>query len=476
MADTIRNSIAAAWRRVARAIPKGLLFLICCAAALTVLAIGFSEYHYSSTLSGLDRLSTERNRIGAVENILSLLIDAENGQRGYLLTGKTEYLQALDDANVELAKIQNRLAIGFADRPAEMSSADEIRQLASRKLIDLQTGVQLYKLGETQKALEMFNSGQGMQMTADVRGKVTELAGQLRTEFTANRENWRQQMITARVGMLSVALLNILLLLFVVILLTRESEQREYISRLVDADNLRLNKEVAERTMELDELTRHLQVVAEKDKAALARDLHDELGGILTSAKMDVEWLRTHRNDQDAADRRYQQLSALLDEAVSVKRRVIENLRPSLLDNLGLAPALEWYLAENCKKAGLAYELDIPEDLDFLTSDESIALYRIAQEALTNVLRHANAKHFSARICVDAGVYRLELADDGRGFAAPINLSKLSHGLSGMRQRARSLGGEIAWKSEPGAGTTITVTIPRAGDKKTAAHSPDSFS
>ncbi len=472
MADSIRNRMAQTWRRVLRAIPKGLLFLIGFAAVLTVFAIGFSEYHYSSTLVGLDRLSTERNRIGAVENILALMVDAENGQRGYLLTGKAEYLQSLEDANVELAKIQNRLAVGFADRPAEMASADEIRQLALKKLVDLQTGVQLYKLGETQKALEMFNSGEGLQITADVRNKVTELAGRLRTEFTANRENWRQQMITARVGMLSVALLNILLLLFVIILLTRESEQREYIARLVDADNLRLNKEVAERTVELDELTRHLQEVAEKDKAALARDLHDELGGILTSAKMDVEWLRTHPNDSEAAVGRYRQLSALLDEAVSVKRRVIENLRPSLLDHLGLAPALEWYLEENCKKAGLEYELDIPENLDFLTPDESIALYRIVQEALTNVLRHAHAGKFSVRMQLEAGSYRLQLTDDGRGFAEPINLSKLSHGLSGMRQRTRSLGGEITWTSEPGDGTVISVTIPNAAAVATQDVSP----
>jgi signal transduction histidine kinase len=447
-------------RRVTRAIPKMLLLPIVFAAVLTLVAIGFSEYHFSSTQYGIDQLRIERERYEAVDRIYTLLVNAENGQRGYLLTGNAEYLQALELANMELSRMQNRLAVGFAGRPAELDNADGLRQLATRKLIELQTTVQLYKMGDQLKALQLFNSGQGAQIMEDLRVKVGEFSGQLKNEFGDNRARWQQQWVTARVGMLSLALLNLLLLAFVVVLLTRESEQREYIQRLVESENVRLFRQVEARTQDLNALTSHLQLVTEKDKAALARDLHDELGGILTSAKMDLDWLGAQDRHNSSVAQRFAQLSALLDDAVQVKRRVVENLRPSLIDNLGLAAALEWYLDENCRKAGIEYTLTVAEELGAISPDAAIALYRMVQEALTNVIRHSAAAHFAVTMEVRDGQLQLSMADDGKGLPEDFSPSLLAHGMSGMRQRARALGGSIEWKSAPGEGTAIVAIIP----------------
>jgi signal transduction histidine kinase len=150
---------------------------------------------------------------------------------------------------------------------------------------------------------------------------------------------------------------------------------------------------------------------------------------------------------------------------VSVKRRVVENLRPSLLDNLGLAPALEWYISEHCSKGGLKCTLNLAEELGTISPDASIALFRIVQEGTTNALRHAKAKHFSASLHIEGKNIHLVLEDDGLGLPDTFNPAKMSHGLSGIRQRARSLGGDAIWKSAPGKGTTVTVIIPRNVDE-----------
>ena len=140
---------------------------------------------------------------------------------------------------------------------------------------------------------------------------------------------------------------------------------------------------------------------------------------------------------------------------------MIENLRPSLLDNLGIAAALEWYVSENCAKGGIKCSLDLAEDLGIISPLTSIALFRIVQEATTNMLRHAKAKNFTASLQVDESKIYLVLKDDGAGLPLTFNPAKLSHGLAGIRQRARELGGEAVWASTPGKGTTITITLPR---------------
>ena len=132
---------------------------------------------------------------------------------------------------------------------------------------------------------------------------------------------------------------------------------------------------------------------------------------------------------------------------------------------MGLAPALEWYITENCAKGGLKCNLNLAEELGFISPDASIAVFRIVQESVTNVLRHANAKNFSASLHVDEKNIHLVLEDDGTGLPSTFNPSKLSHGLSGMRQRARSLGGDVTWSSGAGKGTAITVSIPRDLDE-----------
>ena len=225
---------------------------------------------------------------------------------------------------------------------------------------------------------------------------------------------------------------------------------------------LRRERLLAERARELAALSTHLQEFAEKERSELARKLHDELGGLLTAAKMDLSWLQSHVAGEPALQQRLQQLGAALDEAMDVKRRVVEDLRPSLLDHFGLPTALRAFVESVCSKSGLGCEISITSE-DSVPRDIAIALFRIVQEALANVTRHAGAGTVRLALTSNAQRYLLQLSDDGRGFDLGAARSQESHGLAGMRHRVWALGGRLTIESQPGCGSTLRAEIPRHG-------------
>jgi signal transduction histidine kinase len=205
-----------------------------------------------------------------------------------------------------------------------------------------------------------------------------------------------------------------------------------------------------------------LQTAAEQEKATLARDLHDELGGLLTAAKMDLSWLQGRASTKETeAQSKLVALGEALDEAMDVKRRVVENLRPALLDHFGLATALRAHFEEICQKAGIGLTARIANDFEQLPQDLAIALFRVGQESLTNILKHAKAEHVELDLALDPGNYRILIVDDGVGIAPEKLDGTRSHGLAGMRHRIVSLGGAFTIGMNPPHGTRVEVIVPR---------------
>ena len=220
-----------------------------------------------------------------------------------------------------------------------------------------------------------------------------------------------------------------------------------------------MSKVVEDRTRELSALSNHLQALSEREKSALARKLHDELGGLLTAAKMDLSWLQS-RLEGAAIQERLAQLGSVLDEAMDLKRSVVEELRPSLLDHFGLPTALRAYVESTCAKAGLASQIVIEHACESMSKDTTIALFRVVQEGLSNIIRHAQAKTVKLELSGDDGHCIVTLTDDGHGFDARSPQFRWSHGLMGMRQRAEALGGQLDVESQVGSGTRVRVEIP----------------
>jgi signal transduction histidine kinase len=243
-----------------------------------------------------------------------------------------------------------------------------------------------------------------------------------------------------------------------------KSHRRETLAQenLDDLDAAELRAMVARLRSEnssLASLSKFLQMQAEREKAALARELHDQLGGLLTPAKMDLSWLEERLGDDPQYAPRLQRLSKLIDEGIDLKRRIIEALRPSLLDHLGLATALQWHVDDACKAANVACKLAFSEQVCRLPADVEITLYRLVQEIVRNVVQHSRAKSLDLDLSPATGGLRLSIRDDGVGID-DVQVALQSHGFSGMQQRVAGLGGTFEVASAPGKGTRIEVFVP----------------
>lgn len=208
------------------------------------------------------------------------------------------------------------------------------------------------------------------------------------------------------------------------------------------------------------QLTEYLQDIREQERLHISREIHDELGQLLTVLKMDVSWINRRTEDENAAVKsKLTDVLALIDKTVSTVRRIASELRPSLLDNLGLFAAMEWHVEEFEKRSGIEKEIHLPDEEIELPDAYKIGLFRIFQESLTNVGRHSEAKKVVVTLKKEANELILTIADNGKGFDENQKKKK-TLGLLGMKERTQGLGGSYNITSVVGKGSTVTVTLP----------------
>jgi len=208
-------------------------------------------------------------------------------------------------------------------------------------------------------------------------------------------------------------------------------------------------------------LASHLQDIRETERTSMAREIHDELGQQLTGLKMDVSWLnrRADLNDQPSRDK-IKGILTLLDGTVNTVRRLAAELRPSILDDLGLAEALEWHSKQFEQRSGIRCSFATIGRKEPVPPVIATGLFRIYQEALTNVARHAKATLVSAELDMEPDKVILTISDDGKGFDVKDIASRKTLGLLGMKERSLMMGGRYEFISRPGEGTTVRVSVP----------------
>jgi signal transduction histidine kinase len=219
------------------------------------------------------------------------------------------------------------------------------------------------------------------------------------------------------------------------------------------------DEQVHARAAELTQLSRHLIQVAEEEKAQLARELHDTFGSNLTAINMDLNWIAKRLPPERSELReRLQRALGMLSETVRSTQEVIDRLRPSQLDNLGLAVALRSHCRELAQRSACSCEFEAMEDFETLDRMHSIALYRVAQEALTNAEKHARAASIQVDLRREENGIRLRIWDDGVGL--PDELNTGSHGMAAMRERIEALGGTLTVTGAREQGTQVVAFIP----------------
>ncbi|MEP6616247.1 MAG: sensor histidine kinase [Ginsengibacter sp.] len=220
-------------------------------------------------------------------------------------------------------------------------------------------------------------------------------------------------------------------------------------------------EQLANISKQKNELASHLQDVREEERATMAREIHDELGQQLTAVKMDMSWLYKKINSADQnIKEKVKSTITLIDDTINTVRRIATELRPSILDDLGLVYAIEWHVGEFEKRADIKVEYNTNcNDLE-IPSKLSIAFFRILQESFTNIARHANATNVQVSLMMEERMLTLSIEDNGSGFDADKKQKNESFGLMGIKERTLMIGGEYLVKSKPGSGTKVLVTVP----------------
>ena len=228
-----------------------------------------------------------------------------------------------------------------------------------------------------------------------------------------------------------------------------------------EADRKRDEEALRRSRRDLRNLAERLQTVREEERTRIARELHDELGQALTGLKMDLAWIKTRMpRTQGELTERLQLVIGRVDGTVDQVRRIATELRPGVLDLLGLVAAVEWQAQEFGDRTGVVTDLQVHSDQTPIEDDRATTVFRILQEALTNVARHAGATRVRIGFSQTHEAIRLEVIDDGRGISAEEMADPNSLGLVGIRERAIACGGDLEIQGLPGHGTTLRVRIP----------------
>ncbi|MFM9880122.1 MAG: CHASE3 domain-containing protein [Burkholderiaceae bacterium] len=422
--------------------------------------IAINELGFQRSTAAATEIAQVLEIQGSVNLLLQQVLDAETGQRGYLLTGDERYLEPYNLASADIQRSLDGLRALYKTQPEPLAQFGILSTNVSRKLTELDLTLQLRRKGNTEAAQFITTTDVGKQHMDAIRAQASKLL-----DFNADRIERAQAQIDnalllARVQISLVALGALLAFYFYL----RQTAALA-LSGLREQESLKkerdmLDEQVRERTASLAELATHLQMVREQEREYLARELHDELGALLTAAKLDVARLKSRlAPEAHEAFERLKHLTETLNHGIALKRRIIENLRPSALTNLGLIEALEILAREFAEASGL----DVVTDLEAVDIDDAkqLSIYRLVQESLTNIGKYAQAKKIIISLHNLASHIEVQVQDDGLGFD-PGQQRTANHGLAGMRHRIEASRGQFKVESAPGQGTRIAALIPSA--------------
>jgi len=429
--------------------------------------IGINETGYRESTLALGRMEATTRTRNDVNLLLQQVLDAETGSRGYLLTGDPRYLEPYNAAVAEIGKSLDHLRKSYPTESRESTVLAELSRSVQRKLAEMDLSVRMRKQGDEEAWKVVLMTDVGKEQMDAIREQAAHLIDSASEAMAAAQKRVQRSLRLARVGIALVALAALTAFSLYLRQTNRLKQADEDQQAALQRERDQLESQVRERTASLAQLATHLQKVREEERGHLARELHDELGALLTSAKLDVARLKS-RIGPDATEltERLQHLTEALNSGIALKRRIIEDLRPSSLANLGLTPSLEILAREFSERSGVAVACNLePVELD---EDRQLTIYRTVQESLTNVGKYAEAKHVGIELRDYSNHVEVEIRDDGRGFNVQAT-KPTTHGLAGMRHRVEAAGGRLTLISHPGQGTRILASLPKPPDTQPAA-------
>jgi signal transduction histidine kinase len=441
------------WSRMVVSLPLAML--------TAIVLIFISEVSFRESIDAQARIEMAQQSRNTLGKVVQLVLDAETGQRGYLLTGEKSYLEPYTAATLALGKKVAALRIFFASNENQQTDFAVMSRHIAGKLAEMDLTVRSRKNGNEAAWKFVITTDVGQEHMEIIRQQADKLDAASIRDIEDGQTQIKQTLQLARLGVAIMALAG-LLAFCLYLIQTRalfDSGTREKQALQLERDDLDL--QVRERTANLAQLATHLQNVREDERAHLARELHDELGSLLTAAKLDVARVKSRLgNNMPEAAERLTHLTDTLNNGIALKRRIVEDLRPSSLSHLGLVASLEILAREFEQRSGLAISTDLkPVKLD---DSAQLTVYRLVQESLTNIGKYAEATQAVISLHNDTGFVSVEVNDNGKGFDT-AKISTASQGLAGMRHRVEATGGRLTVRSAGGAGTRISAVLPQLG-------------
>lgn len=397
-----------------------------------------------------------QKRIDRLDQLWVLLVDAEASALSFLLMRSDVYLEPYRNTAARLEPLMASMNFDIPPGSDDHADFQALKRLVDAKFHYLG---EMLSHGKVPVALSQDHGELGKQLMDEIRVRLAVLKAR-REKAHQDLENMylaRADNIQYMGYVLGIASLLLIISLFLV--QQRQVALRARIQELLKTENSRLEAKVAARTRELSNLASNLTNAQEEERQHIARELHDEMGSALTAAKMDASWLRRSLGTRvdDSIQERLLRLIENIGGTISLTRRLVDDLQPPLLKGLGLTEAL--------RSLGQQFEIDMPVEMSFpehelnLSAEQSLALFRVAQESLTNVRKYAKASQVKLSLQEEGGVVLLSIRDNGVGFDTQ-DIELHGHGIAGIKHRTQMFNGSLTLSSSPGKGTHIEVRIP----------------
>lgn len=446
---------------LARRMFKYMIILLVLGGLLVFLSVAVNGY---LTLQAIERetglRSQARESLLWSRSVLSLLKDVETGQRGFILTGDEHYLSPYDVGMRETGPAFEALLLSLRPERYPQGMLATLETLIAQRLDIARRNVETRKQQGFAAAQIALTDNKGRRVMDEIRTHFAELDRILRIEIDQRGRVLATQM---RRALWSTGLLTVVAATMIVIAFWRlfcEARRRERAEQALHDVNVHLEETIAARTADLEQARREIGAFAlrldrgvEAERRRLAREVHDQLGQVFTALRMTLDFAL-----KDVADigKDMARVNGLLDEGIATTRRIAAELRPPLLDDLGFGPAMAYLAQRFTEQSGTPVAVRI-EAAERLLPEQGLQLYRIAQESLTNIARHAQA----GRIWIEGDVqddhYRLIVEDNGRGMKQE---PPGAQGLANMRERAMLAGGRLQLEAGREGGVRVQVCLP----------------
>ena len=439
--------------------PKKAVSLALALLAACVLIV-INETGFDQSTDALDNIAEASHSRASLNRVLQHVLDAETGSRGYLLTGDPRYLEPYDAAVAAIGRQLDALRLIYTPSADDFTILAQLTRNVQRKLAEMDLSVRMRKQGNEDAWKFVLMTDVGKEHMDAIREEATKLINSSAARMEISQVKVRRSLLLSRIGIATVTMAGLLAFYLYLRQTSALELAGERQQQMLQQERDLLERQVRERTATLAELATHLQQVREEERGHLARELHDELGALLTAAKLDVARLKSRLGAQPSPEiaQRLQHLTEALNSGIALKRRIIEDLRPSSLANLGLTASLEILAREFSERSGV----EVMTSVESTELDESrqLTVYRLIQESLTNVGKYAEAKQVDISLRNYGNHVEVDIKDDGKGFNV-AEIRPLTHGLAGMRHRVEAAGGRLTVISAPAKGTRISAVLPK---------------